>query len=69
MALKYKPKYCSLCVKEIKYNTRFNIFKHNTLFKDGDSGFWSCLTRHYVCESCFKKLQEYCQKENEIDTK
>lgn len=60
---KKKSKFCSLCVGEINTRTKYNIFKHNTLFKDKD-GIWSCLTRHYVCEDCLKKLQEYCQKEN-----
>lgn len=52
---KDKKKFCSLCIKEIDTSTRYNIFKHNTLFKDGP-GFWSCLMKHYVCEDCFRKL-------------
>ena len=60
-------KFCSLCIKEINPGTKYNVFKHNTLFKDGP-GFWSCLMRHYVCEDCFKKLQQYCQEEG-IDGK
>lgn len=57
-----KVKVCSLCFEEIHFGTRYNVFKHNTLFKDG-SDYWSCLMKHYVCEHCMKKLQEYCQKE------
>lgn len=68
MAKNKKIKICSLCFEEIDTRTKFNIFKHNTLFKDG-SGFWSCLMRHYVCEDCFKKLQQYCQEEENIDGK
>lgn len=57
-----KIKVCSLCFEEINTRTKFNIFKHNTLFKDGDKGIWACLMRHYVCENCLKKLQEHCQE-------
>jgi hypothetical protein len=24
--------------------------------------------KHYVCEDCFKKLQQYCQENKEVDT-
>lgn len=61
---KRNDKFCSLCFKDIKNGTKYNVFKHNTLFKDG-SGFWSCLMKHYVCEDCLKKMQEYCQKDKE----
>lgn len=58
-----KKKFCSLCFNEINMNTKYNVFKHNTLFKDDGPGVWTCLMRHYVCADCMKKLQEYCQQE------
>lgn len=63
MAKSKKIKVCSLCFKEIDTRTKFSKFKRNTLFKDGDNGVWNCFMKHYVCENCLKKLQEYCQKD------
>lgn len=55
-------KACSLCFREIKEKTRYNIFKHNTLFRlNGPEDIWNCLTKHYVCENCMEKLQSVCQ--------
>ena len=39
MSKRQKNKFCSLCFKDIEEGTKYNIFKHNTLFKDGP-GFW-----------------------------
>lgn len=60
-------KFCSLCFENIPDDTKYNVFKHNTLFKDHD-GIWHGLMKHYVCADCMKKLQAYCQ-EHSIDKK
>lgn len=60
-----KNKFCSLCLQDIDDSTKYNVFKHNTLFRM-DGGWWHCLMPHYVCESCMQKLQAYCQ-ENKIE--
>lgn len=58
-----KQKGCSLCFKRIHDNSKYNVFKHNTLFKlNGPDDIWTCLTKHYICDDCMKKLQNYCQE-------
>ena len=54
---------CSLCLRPINEKSRFNAFKHHTLFQlNGPDDIWACFTKHYVCEECMKKLQSYCQE-------
>jgi hypothetical protein len=63
-----KKKACSLCLQEIKEDTKYNVFRHNTLFKlNGPDDIWNCLTKHYICEKCMKKLQHYCQTAMFVD--
>lgn len=67
---KKKSKMCLFCFNEVKENERYNVVKHNTLFKDGPNpkNIWTCLMKHYICEECTEKLRTYI-KENDIDIK
>ena len=58
-----RVKACSLCLREIQDDTKYNVFRHNTLFRlNSPEDIWTCLTKHYICEDCMKKLQAHCQE-------
>lgn len=61
--MKRRQKVCSLCFKPINNNDTYNKFKHNTVIVDKyKEDKWFCWSTHYICSSCTKKLQAYCQE-------
>ena len=60
--MKRKNMACSLCFQPIDDSTKYNEFKHNTLFALKPGDIWHCKMKHYICEECMRKLQPYCQE-------